>query len=212
VDPLEESTAADMPATVRYYFVDGDYLAADKAAAQGVKEELDVSASGLYRETIPTAALAEESDPLADNSQADGVKFEHLAPEVVKIEFQYFDGEQLVDEWDSSESAGLPLGVEIRLTLHEPAFESDEDEERQAQATAGRFSENELVEYRRFVRILPISPQQPAEALLPTAAGDEQGRDGGSDGEAGGRGDGGAEGADGQGGGDQQGRGGRDGE
>lgn len=178
VDPLEESTAADMPATVRYYLGDGDYLSSDQAARQGVVEETATNVRGLYRETLPTAALSGQTDPLASDSQSDDAKVELLAPEVVKLSLQYFNGEELVDSWDSFESKGLPLGVEIRLTLHEPRLDDQPDAEEEARQLAGQFAESELVEYRRFVRILAISPQPAAEALLPKPA--EQGEQTGS--------------------------------
>jgi hypothetical protein len=40
-----------------------------------------------------------------------------LAPEVVAIQFRYFDGAQWYDAWDSQQQAGLPTAVEITLSL-----------------------------------------------------------------------------------------------
>ena len=45
---------------------------------------------------------------------------ESLAPEVVQIEFHYFDGSDWLDEWDSSTQGQLPKAVEILLTVRAP--------------------------------------------------------------------------------------------
>lgn len=42
---------------------------------------------------------------------------EIIAPEVVGIEFQYFDGAEWLMEWDSSEKGGLPVAVRILLAI-----------------------------------------------------------------------------------------------
>ncbi len=196
VTPEEPASVADMPVSVRYYLVDGTRLTSQQLALRGVQEEqTSKSASGLYREVYTTAALAGESDPLATSTQRDGAKLELLAPEVVKMEIQYFDGAQLVDEWDSLEESALPAGVEIRLTIHEPSFARSLEEEEDVRVTGQpRYRENELVEYRRFVRMPSIAPAQPAEALLPVG--------GGGQGEQGG----GGPGSNGQGQGDENGR------
>jgi prepilin-type N-terminal cleavage/methylation domain-containing protein len=173
VTPEEPASVADMPASVRYYLVDGTRLSSQQLALRGVQEEeTSESASGLYREVYTTAALAGETDPLATTTRRDGAKLELLAPEVVKMELQYFDGTQLVDEWDSLEESALPAGVEIRLTIYEPSFSRSLEEEEEVRVTGQpRYRENELVEYRRFVRMPSIVPAQPAEALLPVGGG-----------------------------------------
>ena len=206
VTPEEPATVADMPTSVRYYLVDGTRLTSQQMALRGVSdEETTENAAGLYREVTTTAALSGESDPLATPTQRDGAKLEFLAPEVVKLEIQYFDGKQLVDTWDALEEGALPAGVEIRLTIYEPSFQrSLEDEELQPLSGQPRYRENELVEYRRFVRMPNISPPQPAEALLPVAGNN------GNEGQPGGQPGGGQGGSgQGQGGGNNGGQGGQ---
>ncbi|HEX6960446.1 MAG TPA: hypothetical protein VF175_01155 [Lacipirellula sp.] len=174
--PEEPATAADMPASVRYYLNDGDRQTSQEFALQGVPEEDETSdrRAGLYRELYTTAALADESDPLDATIQRDGARIELLAPEVVKMELNYFDGTQFVDEWDSFEQGALPAGIEILLTIYEPSFaDSLSDEPQQRLTGQPSYRENELVEYRRFVRLPSISPAQPAEALMPVSGGNE---------------------------------------
>ena len=174
IEPQEAASTGDMPQSVRYYLVEGDYYTSQRLAQRGVsEEESSASLAGLYRESLPTAALAGQTNPLADSNQQSEGEVELLAPEVVKFELMYFDGSQLVEAWDSYDEAALPAGVEIRLTLYEPPNTELLDAEEQARIAAGRFRENELVEYRRFIRIPTISPQQPAQSLLPPAEGDQ---------------------------------------
>lgn len=195
VEPVEPANRADMPRSVRYYLAEGSAQAATEMAQRGVDVEREASASvsGLYRETIPTAALGDDSDPLATPGAREGAVVELLAPEVVKLEIHYFDGEQLVDEWDALEESSLPAGVEILLTLHEPEYGTLEVEEpRQTLGNGRSYRESELVEYRRFVRLPTVSTPQPAEALWPQpngggpAEGNQPGTGGGGSGTSGG--------------------------
>ena len=168
VDPEETASIADMPLSVRYYLHDGDFYSTQRMAQRGtVEEETSGTIAGLYREITPTASLADQDDPLASTSQNDSSKAELVASEVVKLELAYFDGDQLIKEWDSYDEKGLPAGVEIRLTLYEPSARTLADDELRGRAEEGRFGEEDLVEYRRFVRIPNISPPQEADLLLP---------------------------------------------
>jgi type II secretory pathway pseudopilin PulG len=182
VESGEGTSRADLPATVRYYVVDGDRLTSQALAQRGVPEDdrRSTSAGGLYRATRPTASLGEGDDALGETADADE-DARLLAPEVVKLELHYFDGTTLTDSWDAYDAGGLPAGVEIRLTLYEPRIE-DDAEETADRVASGRLRENELVEYRRFVRIPSISPQQPAEALLPAGSGGQNGSGSGAQG------------------------------
>ena len=213
VEATEPTTAADMPRSVRYYLVEGSALSALELAQRGVNVEQEAAASisGLYRETIATAALSDDADPLASPGDRDGAIVELLAPEVVKLEIQYFDGGTLVDDWDALQEGSLPAGVEILLTLHEPRYGAMEIEEpRQTLGNGRSYPESELVEYRRFVRLPTVSPPQPASLLLPEAGGQAGGgqRQGGQSGGGGsGEGNQSGQGGTGQGEGNQNGGG-----
>jgi hypothetical protein len=188
VSPEEPATIADMPVSVRYYLADGDRQTSQQLALQGVSDEPTAeNHAGLYREIHTTAALEDTTDPLARPTQREGGRLELLAPEVVKMEISYFDGTQLVEEWDSFEESALPAGIEIRLTIYEPSFASLEEEAPVRTAGQPRYRESELVEYRRFVRLPNISPAQPAEPLMPApGSGGQAGQPGGNGGQNGG--------------------------
>jgi prepilin-type N-terminal cleavage/methylation domain-containing protein len=168
--------AANVPTTVHYYFVADNRTTTQEIAEQGVAQDAaNVNSAGLYRETIPTAAMGDETGLTTTTSRLnrslDGAKVELLAPEVVDFSLAYFDGVNLLDEWDPLISTGLPRGVEIRLTLAEPSFQPTPDRDEQDRLAEGRYRESELVEYRRFVRLPSIEPAPAAQPLLPTGQG-----------------------------------------
>jgi type II secretory pathway pseudopilin PulG len=70
---------------------------------------------GLYRDEVDRAigALASEQNVLDQKVRANLP----LAPEVVYLEFWYFDGFQWYDSWDSEAQGGLPLAVEVVIGL-----------------------------------------------------------------------------------------------
>lgn len=56
---------------------------------------------------------------------------ELLAPEVLALEFSYFDGTSWNNYWDSSEREGLPVAVQIAMAVGPPRTVSDNWEEEQ---------------------------------------------------------------------------------
>lgn len=93
------------------------------ATSQGVNDEMasftledstDAFASGLVRRQLDrrVTAYAEEIGDLDRLSRTGDI----IAPEVVSLEFAYFDGAEWVYEWDSDE-LGLPWLVQILLAM-----------------------------------------------------------------------------------------------
>ena len=74
--------------------------------------------SGLVRRAIDRNVLrfAEESGTMTQIENLGDL----IAPEVVAMEFSYFDGTQWINQWDSS-MQGLPWLIEITLALQSPA-------------------------------------------------------------------------------------------
>jgi hypothetical protein len=214
--PQETASRADMPVTVRYFLVTDNRVAVERLAQQGIARPYSpTTAAGLYRETIPTAAIQPNEPPLlAADKVRTGAEVELLAPEVVALELTYFDGTAVVESWDPAVDGGLPRGVEILLTIAQPQFNSQASQDEQQRIAERRFRESELIEFRRFVA-LPLSGAGPAaQALLqlPAAGGQGQGGQGqggqGGGGQGGGGQGGGGGGFGGQGGGGQGGGGG----
>lgn len=157
------STAADeMPQTVRYFLSKGDPLDTDELAKEGLGEEKEENTlggySGLSCQRMATAVWTTQPESVtrsATKDPPDGAEL--IAPEVVDIEFAYYDSEKkkLVDEWNSAEKGGLPRAVEITLKLAAGPRSLDKEAE-QTEPIEGskpqRVKEKTL-EYKLFVRL-----------------------------------------------------------
>ena len=158
VDATEITPAELMPLSVRYSYGDGKTMLANELAASGLAAENAplTGYAGLYHQQTPTAAAKYQASATGVNlTTLSGSSPELLAPEVLGIEFAYFDGQQWLDSWDSAASNGLPVAVEIELSMLMEPFEiaqSTTSLEREARL---RSSENTIV-YRRVVRLPEI--------------------------------------------------------
>ncbi len=109
--------------SVRYFVRPGEAIEPGSVAATSLAGDLQLRAGGLVRQEIPRSmrVWAEQSGNSAvlDSGQA------LVAPEVVHIEFRYFDGAQISDVWEMLERNSLPVAIEIRLWIV-PAAEADQ--------------------------------------------------------------------------------------
>lgn len=130
-------------------------------SADVANRELDteggVVTRGLARleSEFQNAQFAEfETDPASLPEQA-----EILAPEVVDLQFRYFDGIDWVTEWDSEQMERLPNAVEITFQLEPPAHTGN-------QYLSGEQT-TEAVGYTfRMVIALPLAPAPLTEVEL----------------------------------------------
>ncbi len=76
----------------------------------------DTPQYGLARRVLDRAVTLRASESSSANSLQQSAEI--IAPEVVGIEFQYFDGAEWQTEWDSSEQGGLPVAVRILLAIN----------------------------------------------------------------------------------------------
>lgn len=100
------------------------------------------------RMAIEYADLESDTDSLAQAARV-------IAPEVIALEFRYFDGLDWQTEWDSTVSQRLPNAVEITIGLKRMISE----EERLANQfdAAARADQDIILEYRRHVVSLPLA-------------------------------------------------------
>jgi hypothetical protein len=116
--------------TVRYFIRQGQQVERGSAAATSLDPAAQLQAGGLVRQEIPRnmRVWAEQSGSsgVLESGQA------LLAPEVVHIEFRYFDGTQVVEYWDMRERNALPVAIEVKVWIV-PATEADT-------TTANRFN------------------------------------------------------------------------
>ncbi len=91
--------------TVTYYVLD----------AAGGQTALGQPRRGLVRAELDRAVTAYAAETGALDP---ALEFEPIAPEVAAVEFEYFDGQQWYDTWDSQELQGLPVAVRVTLYLY----------------------------------------------------------------------------------------------
>ena len=106
----EFGTPSDIPSdvkTVAYYVT-----AASNALSTGSP---GVSAGGLMRRELDRAVASFASEQ-GNTTQLD-MHQTPVASEVLAIEFAYYDGTEWLTEWDSSSRGGLPMAVDVRLSL-----------------------------------------------------------------------------------------------
>ena len=109
-----ETSLQDIPSdvkTVAYYCV-----SAESVGSSGVvNRRTGRLESGLVRRVMDRAVTLYASQ--YSNMQGLQQAAEVIAPEVMSIEFQYFDGTEWLYEWDSEEEEGLPVAVKITVLL-----------------------------------------------------------------------------------------------
>jgi type II secretory pathway component PulJ len=123
-------------------------------AQQGqVLSTMDTGPQGLARLAGDKMAI-DHADAESDVS-ALAAAAKVLAPEVISVEFRYFDGVTWQVEWDSVAAQRLPNAVEITLGLKQMI--SDEQRLANQFNAAARASMDQPVEYRRHVVSLPLA-------------------------------------------------------
>ncbi|QDS98592.1 PulJ/GspJ family protein [Adhaeretor mobilis] len=188
-EPSAELPDPELPQTVFYTYQDGQRVASPESAGRALQAEPTTDIAGLYRENLPSAVIQEEGDTEFSSSRLPTERARLLAPEVVSIEFSYFDGYEMLDYWDSVDQEGLPAAVEIRLRVLEVPYE---EAIAQSNTTTERYSEKDIVEYRRYVNLSGVKaqPQTPISVGPPeqttNRSGDGSPGQGTSDGGAGG--------------------------
>lgn len=109
---------ADIPGDIKsvtYYVQSATTMGVtDSMSSLTMKDQTEVGSQGLIRRAIDRrlADYAEESGNMQALDQTGDV----VAPEVVSLEFSYFDGTEWLFEWDG-EQQGLPWLVQIMLAI-----------------------------------------------------------------------------------------------
>jgi hypothetical protein len=147
--------------TVRYFLREGERTDASGAVATTLEPQMQSFGGGLVRQEIPRPArlFAEQNANSAVLESGQVL----VAPEVVHLEFRYFDGgEQVFEAWDMANERALPPAVEVRIWLVTAA---------EAAASAGAYDAE---------GILAIARQYRQTVFLPMAELSQKGAMGGS--------------------------------
>ena len=122
VDGAANSAQADAISDVKTvaYFLRMTAAPVSSTADSGLLPSSDVqlTSSGLVRRERDRAATLWATEQ--GNLAASDMDLEPIAPEVVALEFQYYDGTAWVSEWDSDARGGLPVAVEVAIALQSP--------------------------------------------------------------------------------------------
>ncbi len=116
------SDLEDIPSdikTVSYYVQDAGMIG-------GVQDSIDsldansgsLATGGLIRRSLDRAASLEAS--ITGGLSRLNQTGELIAPEVVGIEFSYWDGTTWLLQWNSDEYKELPLAIQVQLTMDDP--------------------------------------------------------------------------------------------
>ena len=104
--------------TVHYFIRPGDAVEAGNASVTSLDPAAQAHIGGLVRQELPRSMrnFAEKNggSTVLDSNQV------LLAPEVVHIEFHFFDGSQITDTWDMRELKTMPVAVEVRIWMRSP--------------------------------------------------------------------------------------------
>lgn len=157
----------DVPSDLKTvaYFVRGDGAApaSNGFAPAGTLTSLDNTRPGLFRRELDRAV----TQYAMDRGQADQLnqQGELIAPEVVGLEFRYFDGTQWLNQWDSQQASGLPFAVEIVVAI-QPGTRWDGVSQGSAPPVSG-VNGAAAVPPRLFRQVVRIAAARPAPAEAP---------------------------------------------
>jgi prepilin-type N-terminal cleavage/methylation domain-containing protein len=132
--------------TVAYFVVRSESNAL--AYAEGMANRSGLVRCEMDRAVTSWAASAGTLEEMAAD-------LEPIAPEVLAVEFEYFDGQEWFDEWDSDALGSLPVAVRIGIAL-DPAHR------RNGGRGAPESAENEIepVVYRMLVHLTASAPME----------------------------------------------------
>jgi len=108
--------------TVRYFVRPGATVDASDPAATLLSPEEQLKVGGLVRQTLDRATrqMAEQTA----NAQILNSGQVLLAPEVTQIQFTFFDGTQVLDQWDMGQAGSMPTAVDVRIWIAPDTIEA----------------------------------------------------------------------------------------
>ena len=116
---------------------------------------------GLMRLEMDRAVSAYEESNGSLAAGYDGAKL--LAEEVTSVQFRYWDGTAWIEDWNSDEMGGLPIAIEILITMDDPGAGQASAPQPFGDASGASAQETAAPPYRMVVHLPTASPQPPAE-------------------------------------------------
>jgi hypothetical protein len=167
------------------------YLAGSESMPIQSSDALAEGSVGLMRRELDRAI----ADFAADQGWLEQIETaeEPLAPEVTDLAFQYFDGYQWTDSWDSEQMQGLPVAVEIALMLNPASSEADQSSGWLSSVESSASSNVEPMAFRLVVHLPaaePATQSEGTEEFPEEETGDSSGSQGAGQSSSGGSGGG----------------------
>ena len=134
-----ENTPADIKTITYFYSTEPSRIESD------VRNEIGTN-GGLYRRQVDRAVAAYACDECISNNPDEYAQL--ISPEVVAVEFRYWDGEEWQTEWDSDEMGGFPVAIEVQMI-----FDPDREDPNRDENDVNR----DELEIQRTVIDLPLS-------------------------------------------------------
>jgi len=159
------TTAISDVKTVAYYVTGPQAQASTVVSTASGQSSED---SGLVRAETDRGALqysAVQSGSTATTTQAGSL----VAPEVVALEFQYFDGSNWQTSWDTTQGNGLPQLIKISLALSNPSRPRDQ-EPTSGMSIADLVAKDPDSVYTMVVRMSACDPVSPASSSTSSGA------------------------------------------
>lgn len=157
-DPTEG--LADIPSDVKTvtYYVTNQQSAAAVSDVESLATDISTSTDpsvvgrGLVRRQLDRAvAQYAQLNGMLTAAQSAG---DVIAPEVVSIEFQYFDGVEWRIEWDTETDEGLPLAIQIQLVMDSRSASN------RTNADAAELGDLDSSNYSYYRMLVPIATAQ----------------------------------------------------
>lgn len=151
-------TGSDLK-TVRWLVRQGQAVDPNSEDITSMAADAQYRGAGLVRQEVDRAQRlwAEQSNDLSILESGQRL----IAPEVVGMQFRYFDGSEVLEYWDTQTMGRLPLAVEVRLWLAEPEVANSVQV-----ATMG--SQGVLANAREFRQTIFLPTAQPPSAASGT--------------------------------------------
>ncbi|MCA9214414.1 MAG: prepilin-type N-terminal cleavage/methylation domain-containing protein [Planctomycetales bacterium] len=152
---LQIGGLSDMKTVTYYLGGAGTSLATSTENAIGMAEG---ATGGLVRRVVSRATsryamMGGTFDGMSNSDQL-------MAPEVSQMQFQYFDGYQWNTEWDSDVRGGIPVAVEVMITINNFRFDDPNDRDAQRTGVQNGVAQNNV--YRLVVYLPGSEPLDPS--------------------------------------------------
>lgn len=165
---LDEMTTdlEDIPSdlkTVSYYVQSDDAMGGVlDSLAELDPEAVSLNPGGLVRRSLDRAATVEAAT--MGNLNTLNQTGELLAPEIKGIEFSYWDGLTWQLEWSSDEFGELPLAVQVKIYMIDPALAATQDTD-----TMSMLGDESMRTFSHIVRLPMAVPLEQEEEDLTEA-------------------------------------------